>query len=308
MNDERLVFKSEDEGERLDIYLKGKLKEYSRSQIQKLIKSGNVLVNREEKNPRYKVKREDIIEVLIESEEESDLKAENIDLDIIYEDDDLAVVFKPQGMVVHPANGNRENTLVNALLYHFDSLSDINDPEIRPGIVHRIDKDTSGILMIAKNNMAHKSLARQLKDHTVVRKYIALVEGNISEENGIIDSPIGRSRSDRKKMDIVEDGRRAITHYRVLERYERNTLIEAKLETGRTHQIRVHMKSINHPVVGDSTYGIKKQRFTLEGQLLHAETIGFIHPRTGEYMEFNYPLPEYFKDLIEKLKKLSLKR
>lgn len=299
--------KADEKGDRLDVFLSEseELEGRSRSFIQKLIKEGKIAVNGKMKKAKYSVKPGDEIEVEIEEEEEDGKpEPQNIDLNIIYEDEDLAVVYKPQGMVVHPADGNKDGTLVNALLYHMDSLSDINGGDIRPGIVHRIDKDTSGVLLVAKNNKAHESLAKQLEEHSVTRKYLALVEGRIKEDKGTVDAPIGRNPSDRKKMAVVEGGRRAVTHFRVVERFEDNTLVEAQLETGRTHQIRVHMKYIKHPVVGDPVYGIRKQRFRLEGQLLHAHTIGFIHPSTGEYMEFSYPLPDYFEEVLRKLKKL----
>ncbi len=299
--------KADEKGDRLDVFLSEseELEGRSRSFIQKLIKEGKISVNGKMKKAKYSVKPGDEIEVEIEEEEEDGKpEPQNIDLNIIYEDEDLAVVYKPQGMVVHPADGNKDGTLVNALLYHMDSLSDVNGGDIRPGIVHRIDKDTSGVLLVAKNNKAHESLAKQLEEHSVTRKYLALVEGRIKEDKGTVDAPIGRNPSDRKKMAVVEGGRRAVTHFRVVERFEDNTLVEAQLETGRTHQIRVHMKYIKHPVVGDPVYGIRKQRFRLEGQLLHAHTIGFIHPSTGEYMEFSYPLPDYFEEVLRKLKKL----
>lgn len=299
--------KADEKGDRLDVFLSEseELEGRSRSFIQKLIKEGKISVNGKMKKAKYSVKPGDEIEVEIEEEEEDGKpEPQNIDLNIIYEDEDLAAVYKPQGMVVHPADGNKDGTLVNALLYHMDSLSDVNGGDIRPGIVHRIDKDTSGVLLVAKNNKAHESLAKQLEEHSVTRKYLALVEGRIKEDKGTVDAPIGRNPSDRKKMAVVEGGRRAVTHFRVVERFEDNTLVEAQLETGRTHQIRVHMKYIKHPVVGDPVYGIRKQRFRLEGQLLHAHTIGFIHPSTGEYMEFSYPLPDYFEEVLRKLKKL----
>jgi len=233
-----------------------------------------------------------------------DVQAQDIPLDILYEDEDIIVINKPQGMVVHPAAGNYNSTLVNALLHHCRDLSGING-EMRPGIVHRIDKDTSGVLVVAKNDHSHVNLAQQIKDKTAVRKYIALVEGDIKEDAGTIDAPIGRHPVYRKKMAVVPGGRRAVTHFKVLERFGRYTLIEARLETGRTHQIRVHMAYIGHPVVGDPVYGYKRQSFNLNGQLLHAQCLGFKHPRTGRYMEFCAPLPDYFTDVICKLRQSS---
>ncbi len=293
----------ENEGKRIDIYLSEHLEDISRSSIKKLIKDKNVTVNGTEVKPRYIVKSEDLIEVSFEEEVEGvEIEKQNIPLEIIYEDSDLAVINKPQGMVVHPATGNLTGTLVNALLYHFDTLSTLNGEE-RPGIVHRIDKDTSGLLMIAKNDFAHESLAEQLKEHSTTRKYYALVEGRIKEENGTIDAPIGRHRIDRKRMTVTEtNSKEAVTHFKVLERFEKYTLIEAQLETGRTHQIRVHMSYINHPVVGDPVYGYKNQRFKLEGQLLFAKIIGFVHPRTGEYLEFEVDLPDYFVKILNILR------
>ena len=229
------------------------------------------------------------------------MQAENIPLDVIYEDSDVIVINKSQDMVVHPAPGNYSGTLVNALLYHCRDLSGINGV-LRPGIVHRIDKDTSGALVVAKNDNAHNSLAMQLKDHSMTRSYLALVEGIIKQDEGSIDEPIGRHPKDRIKMAVVENGKKAITHYKVIERFDNYTLVECNLETGRTHQIRVHMAKIGHPLVGDLVYGFKKQRFNLKGQVLHAKRLGFIHPSTNEYMEFVSPLPDYFEKLITKLR------
>lgn len=288
----------ESQGKRIDIYLSEHLEGTSRSSIKKLIVEKNVMVNGEPVKPRYIAKSGDLIEVIFEKVESLEIIKEDIPLEIIYEDEDLAVINKPQGMVVHPATGNFTGTLVNALLYHFDTLSTLNGEE-RPGIVHRIDKDTSGLLMIAKNDFAHESLAEQLKEHSTTRKYYALVEGPIKEENGTIDAPIGRHRIDRKRMTVTEtNSKDAVTHFRVLERFEKHTLIEAQLETGRTHQIRVHMSYINHPVVGDPVYGYKNQKFKLDGQLLFAKKIGFIHPRSGEYLEFEVELPGYFTKIL----------
>lgn len=304
MEEKILYFTVIDEyaGQRIDVYLSEKIEDMSRSHVQKLILQNNIYVNDNEIKSNYKVKAGDIIKVIIPEPVKLDLEAEDIDIDILYEDEDLAVVNKPQGMVVHPAAGNYTGTLVNALLGKCN-LSSINGV-IRPGIVHRIDKDTSGILVIAKNDNSHKQLAEQIKAHSVKRVYIALLEGIIKDDQGTINLPIGRHPVERKKMAVVNrNGRDAITHYRVIERYRENTLIEARLETGRTHQIRVHMAYIGHPLVGDPVYGYKKQKYRLKGQVLHAKTLGFIHPTKGEYMEFTAPLPEYFENLLNKLKK-----
>ncbi|WP_294348471.1 RluA family pseudouridine synthase [uncultured Clostridium sp.] len=290
------------EGERIDKYLSSAFEGQSRSYLQGLIEKGNVLVNNKNVKSNYKLKVFDEIVVTLPEPLELKVEAEDIPLDIVYEDKDVIVVNKPQGMVVHPAPGNYNGTLVNALLYYCKDLSSINGI-IRPGIVHRIDKDTTGILVVAKNDKAHNFLSDQLRDHSMKREYFALVEGRIKEDNGVIDKPLGRNKKDRLKIGIVPDGRRAVTHYEVLERFNSTTLIKCVLETGRTHQIRVHMASIGHPLVGDPLYGFKKQKFKLEGQMLHAKTLGFIHPTTKEYMEFTSELPGYFKKLLEKLEK-----
>lgn len=302
MNSKTIV--SGENGVRIDSYLAGNMEDMSRSYIQKLIDEGNVLVNNSRVKSNYKVKTGDVISVAIPEPVKLEVEAEDIDIGIMYEDDDVIVVNKPQGMVVHPAAGNYSGTLVNALLKHCSSLSGINGV-IRPGIVHRIDKDTSGVLVVAKNDTAHKYIAEQIKEHTVNRLYIALVEGVIKSENGTIEGSIGRHHTNRKMMDVVSDGKHAVTHFKVLERFKNYTLIEAKLETGRTHQIRVHMAHIGHPVVGDPLYGIKKQRFKLKGQVLHAAVLGFAHPRTGEYMEFKAPLPKYFEDLLKNIRNMD---
>ncbi|KPU43991.1 ribosomal large subunit pseudouridine synthase D [Oxobacter pfennigii] len=288
-------------GIRIDLYLSKSMEDVTRSYIQKLIEDKKVLVNQKTVKSNYKINENDIIEVDIPQPVELKIEAQEIDLDILYEDDDLIVINKPQGMVVHPAPGNYSGTLVNALLKKCTNLSGINGV-LRPGIVHRIDKDTSGVLLAAKNDLAHKSLAAQIKDHTVNRRYIAMVEGVIKNDSGIIEGSIGRHARDRKKMDVIKGGKPAITHFKVLDRYNGYTLIEAKLETGRTHQIRVHMSHIGYPVVGDPVYGYKNQKFNLKGQALHAYILGFNHPRSGVYMEFAAPLPEYFNELIEKIK------
>lgn len=287
---------------RLDLFLNEKMEDISRAQIQKLIENQNVSVNDKFIKSNYKVKTGDKIRVSIPEPKALEIEAEDIDIEILYEDEDLAIINKPQGMVVHPAAGNYTGTLVNALLAKCTNLSGINGV-IRPGIVHRIDKDTSGVLVIAKNDLAHRELAEQIKAHTVKRVYIALVEGIIKNDSGTVDMPIGRHKVERKKMAIIKDGRNAVTHYTVLERFLNYTLIEARLETGRTHQIRVHMAYLGHPLVGDPLYGFKKQKYNLKGQALHAKMLGLIHPRTHEYMEFSSPLPEYFNSLLRGLRK-----
>lgn len=304
-NDEiKLLKVSEGEEGRLDKYLSDKLEDMTRSYLKKLISDDKaVLVNGNPAKPNYKLKPGDIIELAVPEPIELEIKAENIPLDIVYEDNDMLVVNKPQGMVVHPAAGNYTGTLVNALLYHCgDSLSGING-EKRPGIVHRIDKDTSGLLLVAKNDNAHQKLSSQIKEHSLTRAYKALVHGNIKQDSGRIDAPIGRHPSDRKKMTITEkNSREAVTNFRVLERYGRYTFVECILETGRTHQIRVHMSKNGHPIVGDKTYGVKKEEFNLAGQLLHAYKVGFIHPVSGEYMEFVSELPDYYMNVLDRLR------
>lgn len=291
----------QDESGRLDKVLADLLPDQSRNQLQSLIKEDRVTVNGTLEKAKYKVQEGDHIIVTIPEAKEISTEPENIPLDILYQDADLAVVYKPQGMVVHPSAGHYDGTLVNALLYHLDDLSGING-EIRPGIVHRIDKDTSGLLMVAKNDQAHNNLAGQLKDKTVKRQYVALVHGKIPHKKGTVDAPIGRSSDDRKKYAVTDNGKDAVTHFDVLETFgEDYTLISCRLETGRTHQIRVHMNYIDFPIAGDPLYGPSK---TLEGngQFLHAKTIGFNHPRTGEYMEFSSDLPEIFQKTLEELK------
>lgn len=285
---------------RIDKQLGHHFNQFSRSQLQKWIKDGHVLVNGKQVKSKYQLAVGDQVEIVPEQPQKIDLEPEDIPLDIVYEDDDVIVVNKPQGMVVHPAPGHPDHTLVNALLYH-SPLSTING-EFRPGIVHRIDKDTSGLLMVAKNDMAHRSLAAQLKAKTNKREYVALVHGVIKENQGTIDAPLGRSLKDRKKQAVVADGRHAVTHFRVLERFRHYTLVACRLETGRTHQIRVHMKYIGHPLAGDPLYGPRK---TLpgNGQYLHARLLGFKHPRTGKQMTFTAPLPEYFSKMLEHLRR-----
>ncbi|MDS0527313.1 RluA family pseudouridine synthase [Clostridium sp. SHJSY1] len=289
------------EGERIDKYLSQVFQDKSRSYLQGLIQKGNILINDKEIKSNYKLKSFDEIKVVLPEPLELQIDAEDIKLNIVYEDEDVIVINKPQGMVVHPAPGNYNGTLVNALLFHCKDLSTINGV-IRPGIVHRIDKDTTGILVVAKNDNAHNFLSKQLKNHSMKREYYALVEGRIKEEKGIVDKPLARSKKDRLKIAIVEGGRRAVTHYEVVERFKNYTLVKCVLETGRTHQIRVHMTSIGHPLVGDPLYGFKKQKYKLDGQTLHAKTLGFIHPTKKEYMEFTSDLPQYFSDLLEKLR------
>ncbi len=286
---------------RIDKVLTALFADHSRSQVQQWLKDGAVSVNGEPVKANYKVKSADAIIVEVPEPEELEIVAEDLPIEIVYEDDDVAVVNKPQGMVVHPSAGHAQGTLVNALMYHMKNLSSINGV-IRPGIVHRIDKDTSGLLMIAKNDQAHEALAQQLKDKTSLRKYIALVHGVIPHEKGTINAPIGRSKVDRKIQAIREDGKPAVTHFTVLERFENFTLVELQLETGRTHQIRVHMKYIGYPLAGDPVYGPKK---TLKGngQFLHAKLLGFTHPQTNEQMTFEAPLPEVFEKTLEKLRK-----
>jgi 23S rRNA pseudouridine1911/1915/1917 synthase len=289
-------------GTRLDVFISTKFEDKSRSYIQGIIEGETVTVNGKCRKSNYKMKLGDTITLLIPEPIELNVKAEEIPLDVIYEDSDVIVINKPQDMVVHPAPGNYSGTLVNALLHHCKDLSGINGI-VRPGIVHRIDKDTSGVLVVAKNDNAHNCLAMQLKDHSMTRSYLALVEGIIKSDEGTIDEPIGRHPIDRIKMGIVKNGKKAVTHFKVIERFEGYTLVECNLETGRTHQIRVHMAKIGHPLVGDLIYGYKKQRFNLKGQALHAKKLGFIHPSTNEYMEFVSPLPDYFENLMVKLKK-----
>lgn len=286
------------ESVRIDTYLIDKLN-FSRSKIQKMIKNNYILVNNKPVKNSYLLKENDIINVTDYEEAPQDVVAEDMDLDIVYEDDDVMVINKANGVVVHPAIGNFNHTLVNGLMYHSKKLSDING-EFRPGIVHRIDAYTTGLLMIAKNNEAHEFLAKQLEDKTTTRKYIALVWGVIKTDTATIDAPIGRDKLDRKKMAVtLENSKNAITHLKVLKRYKNATLIELKLETGRTHQIRVHMNYINHPVVNDPVYG-KRKIIDDTGQCLHAKTLGFIHPRTKKYMEFDSELPECFINILNK--------
>lgn len=285
---------------RIDAYLSNLDLDLTRAKIQKMIENGNILVNNKKIKNSYKVNIDDKI-TITPLEENIDIKPEEMKLDIVFENENVIVVNKPSGVVVHPSVGNTKGTLVNGLINYSKKLSKING-EFRPGIVHRIDKDTSGLLLIAKNDKAHNSLAKQLKEKTVNRKYIALVNGVINHDTGTIDAPIGRDKKDRKKMCVTdENAKEAITHFKVLERYKNATLIECKLETGRTHQIRVHMKYINHPVVNDPVYGYKKVINNF-GQMLHAKTIGFNEPTTGEYLEFSALAPKEFYEILEKYK------
>lgn len=287
---------------RLDKVCSEIFSDYSRSQIKQLLDGGKITVNGKTEKAKYKVKSGDVIRLEEPETKTLELRPENIPLDIVYEDDDVIVINKPQGMVVHPAPGHDEHTLVNALLYHCP-LSTINGT-FRPGIVHRIDKDTSGLLMVAKNDKAHRSLAKQLKDKTNIREYVALVHGRIAEDEGTINAPIGRSLKDRKKQAVVKDGRNAVTHFEVLKRYRDYTFVKCILETGRTHQIRVHMKYIGHPLVGDPLYGPKKT-IKGNGQFLHAGKLGFVHPTTGKLLIFEAPLPKIFQECLEKLDKTN---
>ncbi|XRG79670.1 RluA family pseudouridine synthase [Rossellomorea sp. GAMAL-10_SWC] len=288
--------------ERIDTFIATQNDEWSRSQVQTWLKEDFVLVNGEKIKRNYKVKQGDEISVSVPDPKPLEVKLENIPLDVYYEDADVIVVNKPRGMVVHPALGHETGTLVNALMYHCKDLSGINGV-LRPGIVHRIDKDTSGLLMVAKNDVAHEKLAEQLRQKTSVRKYIAIVHGVIPHEEGTIDAPIGRDKSDRQSMTVTEDNsKEAVTHFRVLERFDEFTLVECQLETGRTHQIRVHMKYIGYPLAGDPKYGPRKT-IDIDGQALHAAVLGFNHPRTNEYLEFSSPIPKVLENIIEQLRR-----
>ncbi|MGG7163990.1 RluA family pseudouridine synthase [Clostridium ihumii] len=296
-----LVVDEKNIDKRLDLFITDNIEGKSRSYVQGLIDEKNVTVNGKVKKSNYKLKLNDEIEIEIPEPIELKVEKENIPIDIVYEDNDVIIVNKDKDMVVHPAPGNYTGTLVNALMYHCNDLSGINGV-LRPGIVHRIDKDTSGILVIAKNDNSHNELAKQFKDHSITRTYYALVEGKLKSDTGSIDAPIGRHPVDRIKMAVVKDGKRAVTHYEVIEKFNHYTLVKCNLETGRTHQIRVHMAHIGHPLVGDEIYGFKKQKFKLQGQVLHAKDLGFIHPTTKEYVEFSSKLPIYFEDLLNNLR------
>ena len=301
---EIFTIETDDVNKRVDVFLNEEMEDISRSALQKNIEKGNITVNGEKISKNYKLRIGDIVEAELPPPENIYIVPEDIPLDIMYEDDDLIVINKPQNMVVHPAPGHYTGTLVNALMFRCgDNLSGINGV-LRPGIVHRIDKDTSGVLVIAKSDLAHKGLSEQLAEHSMKRVYNAIVYNSFSEESGTVDRNIDRSKNDRKKMAVVmQGGRNAVTHYKLIEKLGKYTWVELQLETGRTHQIRVHMSYIGHPLLGDPVYGPKKCPFNLNGQVLHAKVLGFIHPRTGEYMEFNSELPDYFSSLIERLKK-----
>ena len=290
--------------ERIDKFLSAQLPEQSRSYLQKIIKEGSVLVNGSPVKARYRMDDQDEVTIDLPELKEPEIEAENIPLDILYEDDYVLVVNKPKDMVVHPSAGHTSGTLVNAVMAHCgEHLSGINGV-LRPGIVHRIDKDTTGALLICKDDVVHRDLAEQLKEHSIKRRYRAVVQGNLKEDEGTVNAPVGRHPTDRKKMAINhKNGKEAITHYKVLERFGQATYIECRLETGRTHQIRVHMASLGHPLLGDTVYGSSKNPYHLQGQALHAMILGFVHPITGEYLEFEAPLPEYFSKLLEKLRK-----
>ena len=296
-----VIVNENDKGKRLDIYIAENFNELSRTMIKKLIESNNVLVNDKSEKVSYKVQANDNISIDVPEAKETKLKAQEIPLDIIYEDSDIIVVNKLKGMVVHPANGNPDGTLVNAILSICkNSLSGIGG-ELRPGIVHRLDKDTSGLIIVAKNDKAHINMSEQIKERNVKKTYIALVRGNVPEEEATINMPIGRSTKDRKKMAVTKNGKQAITHFKVLKRYSKYTLLEIKIETGRTHQIRVHMAEIGYPVVGDAVYSNGKNEFGIEGQMLHAYKLEFMHPITNKHMELTAPLPQYFEEILKKL-------
>lgn len=306
MQDFHFLITEEYENERLDKALSELTDDtVSRSYLQKLIKESLIFVNEKACKASYRLKVDDYVAFTIPEQTEPDIAAEDMKLDILYEDDDVIVVNKPKDMVVHPAAGHFEHTLVNGLLFHCkDSLSGINGV-LRPGIVHRIDKDTTGSIIVCKNDTSHKEIAQQLKEHTITRKYLAICAGVIKEDTGTVDAPIGRDEKDRKKMAVNhKNGKRAITHYRVLERFRDYTYIECQLETGRTHQIRVHMASIGHPLLGDEVYSSRKCPFALKGQTLHAYILGFHHPENGRYIETEAPLPDYFNILLDKLRKM----
>lgn len=298
-NENEITIICDKDNERIDIFISGQLENMSRNSVQKLIIDGNITVNEKTIKANYKVKLNDLIHIILPEPVVLDIIAEDIPIDIVYEDDDLAVINKAQGMVVHPAPGHYSGTLVNGLMYHLKNLSSINGV-MRPGIVHRLDMNTSGLMLVAKNDKSHNFLAKCLKEHSINRIYYALVEGNIKNDSGVIDAPLGRSDKDRKKRAVTyKNSKNAVTNYWVVERYIKYTLVKLKLETGRTHQIRVHMKYINHPVVGDDVYGSTKNKFNLNGQLLHSKSVGFVHPTTGEYMEFESVLPEYFQKVLK---------
>lgn len=291
--------------ERLDVFLTNETG-WSRSQVKLQIDGGKVFVNGKTQKAGFLVKNSDKIELFFAKDVlDSKAEPENIPLDIVYEDDDFAIINKPQGMVVHPAPGTYNHTLVNALLFHFENLSS-GSSNVRPGIVHRIDKDTSGLLVVAKNDVAHNSLASQIAEHSCFRHYLALLEGNLKDDSGTIETFISRDKKDRKMMAVSDSGKKAITHYFVKERFYSNCLVEFVLETGRTHQIRVHSKFLGHPIVGDKTYGIKNQKYKLDGQLLHAYKLELTHPTLKKRMEFTCELPDYFENILNKLRKQNI--
>ena len=297
----KYIVKNESQGKRLDRYVTEQNTEITRTAVQRLIDEKNILVNGKEQKASYKVNENDVVEVEIPEPKKIEIKAEDIPIEVIYEDSDIVVVNKPKGMVVHPGNGNLDGTLVNAIMAKCEgSLSGIGG-EIRPGIVHRIDKDTSGLLIVAKNDKAHVNLSEQIKAHKVKKTYIALVRGVVRENEATIDMPIGRSKTDRKKMAVCKDGKNAVTHIKVLKRWEHYTLLQVNIETGRTHQIRVHLSYIGYPIIGDYTYSNGKNEFGVVGQCLHAQKLEFKHPTTNKIMELEAPLPEYFQEIIQKL-------
>ena len=297
----KYIVKNESQGKRLDRYVTEQNTEITRTAVQRLIDEKNILVNGKEQKASYKVNENDVVEVEIPEPKKIEIKAEDIPIEVIYEDSDIIVVNKPKGMVVHPGNGNVDGTLVNAIMAKCEgSLSGIGG-EIRPGIVHRIDKDTSGLLIVAKNDKAHVNLSEQIKEHKVKKTYIALVRGVVKENEATIDMPIGRSKTDRKKMAVCKDGKNAVTHIKVLKRWEHYTLLQVNIETGRTHQIRVHLSYIGYPIIGDYTYSNGKNEFGVVGQCLHAQKLEFKHPITNKIVELEAPLPEYFQEIIQKL-------
>ena len=298
---EKYIVTENEKGKRLDAYIATKNENITRTSAQRMIEEGNILVNGKKQKVAYKINTDDVVTVVPEEIKEISIDAEDIPINVIYEDNDIIVVNKPKGMVVHPANGNYNGTLVNAIMGMCkETLSGIGG-ELRPGIVHRLDKDTSGLLIIAKNDKAHVKMSDQIKNHEVKKTYIALVRGVIKENEATIDMPIGRSTSDRKKMAVNKEGKNAITHIKVLKRYDKYTLLQVNIETGRTHQIRVHLSYIGYPIIGDTTYSNGKNEFGVVGQCLHAKSLEFKHPITGKEMKLEAPLPEYFQDIINKL-------
>ncbi len=303
---EELVVKDNEQNKRLDMYIAEEKKELSRTTIKRLLENGDILVNEKIQKASYKPEAGDRIQINMPEVVETKLVAQDIPVPVIYEDKDIIVVNKPKGMVVHPANGNPDGTLVNAILAMCkDSLSGIGG-EIRPGIVHRLDKDTSGLLIIAKNDLAHMNMSKQIQDRKVIKKYIALVRGTVPENEATIDMPIARSQKDRKKMTVDKNGKEAVTHFKVLARYDKYTLLEVKIDTGRTHQIRVHMSYIEHPVIGDEVYSNGKNEFGVKGQMLHAKYLEFKHPITGKDIKLEAPLPEYFEEVLKQLEERKL--